>query len=72
MVEGHTTPTEEEEEDARPIQLMPDELACPISMQLMTDAVMADDGHTYQLHAIKKWIDKCTAGNGAWTSMKYI
>jgi hypothetical protein len=37
-------------------------LSCPISFQLMTHAVMADDGHTYQQHVIQQWIDKCTAG----------
>jgi hypothetical protein len=39
-----------------------EELSCPISMQLMTDPVVADDGHTYQRHAIETWINKCTAG----------
>jgi pyridoxal/pyridoxine/pyridoxamine kinase len=39
-----------------------EELSCPISMQLMTDPVMADDGHTYQRDAIETWIKKCTAG----------
>jgi hypothetical protein len=37
-------------------------LSCPISFQIMTDPVMADDGHTYQRHAIEGWINKCTAG----------
>jgi pyridoxal/pyridoxine/pyridoxamine kinase len=37
-------------------------LSCPISFQLMTDPVMADDGQTYQREAIEQWIDKCTAG----------
>jgi hypothetical protein len=39
-----------------------EELSCPISMQLMTDPVVADDGHTYERHAIEAWIKKCTAG----------
>jgi hypothetical protein len=39
-----------------------EELSCPISMQLMTDPVMADDGHTYQRDAIETWIKKCTTG----------
>jgi hypothetical protein len=37
-------------------------LSCPISFQLMTAPVMADDGHTYQRPVIQQWIDKCTAG----------
>jgi hypothetical protein len=37
-------------------------LSCPISFHLMTDPVMADDGHTYQRPVIQQWIDKCTAG----------
>jgi hypothetical protein len=39
-----------------------DELSCPISFQLMTDPVMADDGYTYQQHAIEAWINKCNQG----------
>jgi hypothetical protein len=39
-----------------------DELSCPISFQLMTDPVVADDGHTYQREAIEEWIHKCIAG----------
>jgi hypothetical protein len=39
-----------------------EELSCPISMQLMTDPVVADDGHTYQRETIEEWIEKCTAG----------
>lgn len=42
--------------------VMPDELSCPISFQLMTDPVLADDGYTYQRQAIEEWIKRCTAG----------
>jgi hypothetical protein len=38
------------------------ELSCPISFQLMTDPVSAEDGHTYEQAAIQEWIDKCRAG----------
>jgi hypothetical protein len=37
-------------------------LSCPISFQLMTDPVVAEDGHTYQRQAIEQWINKCTSG----------
>jgi hypothetical protein len=37
-------------------------LSCPISFKLMTDPVVADDGHTYQRHVITQWFDKCIAG----------
>jgi hypothetical protein len=37
-------------------------LSCPISFQLMTDPVVAEDGHTYEQAAIQEWIDKCRAG----------
>lgn len=52
----------EQSEEGGLEQALLDELSCPISFQLMTDAVIADDGHTYQRHAIEKWIDRCTAG----------
>jgi hypothetical protein len=52
----------EESEDAGLEKALLEGLSCPISFQLMTDPVVADDGHTYQRHAIKRWIDKCTAG----------
>jgi hypothetical protein len=37
-------------------------LSCPISFQLMTDPVMADDGHTYHRPSIEAWIKKCREG----------
>jgi hypothetical protein len=62
VAHGHTVSTEDLEEEAGQMMVDLEELSCPISMQLMTDAVMADDGHTYQRDAIETWIKKCTAG----------
>jgi hypothetical protein len=53
---------EEEEEDAGPKLVMPEELSCPICLKLMTDPVVAEDGQTYQRQAIEEWINKCIAG----------
>jgi hypothetical protein len=58
VAHGHTASAEEEEEDM-PVMVMPEELSCPISIQLMTDPVLAEDGHTYQRDAIEQWINKC-------------
>jgi hypothetical protein len=57
VAHGHTASAEEEE--GMPKTVMPEELSCPISFQLMTDPVMAEDGHTYQRDAIEQWISKC-------------
>jgi pyridoxal/pyridoxine/pyridoxamine kinase len=62
VAHGHTASSEDQQEKAGLMVVTPDELSCPISMQLMTDPVMADDGHTYQRDAIETWIKKCTAG----------
>jgi hypothetical protein len=62
VAHGHTASAEEEEEEDMPMMVMPEELSCPISMQLMTDPVMADDGHTYQRDVIEQWISKCISG----------
>jgi Mg-chelatase subunit ChlD len=35
---------------------IPNEFMCPISMDLMTDPVMAPDGHTYERSAITEWL----------------
>jgi pyridoxal/pyridoxine/pyridoxamine kinase len=59
MAHGHTASSEDQEEAG--LMVMPDELSCPISFQLMTDPVLADDGHTYQRQAIEEWISRCTA-----------
>lgn len=34
---------------------VPDALCCPISMELMTDPVIAADGHTYERKEITAW-----------------
>jgi hypothetical protein len=60
MAHGHTA--EEEEEEASPRLLMPEELSCPICFKLMTDPVVAEDGQTYQRQAIEEWINKCNTG----------
>jgi hypothetical protein len=53
---------EEDSADAGLEQALLEGLSCPISFQLMTDPVVADDGHTYERPVIQQWIDKCTAG----------
>jgi hypothetical protein len=35
-------------------QALLEELSCPISFQLMTDPVVAEDGHTYEQAAIQE------------------
>jgi hypothetical protein len=60
MAHGNTA--EEEEEEASPRLLMPEELSCPICFKLMTDPVVAEDGQTYQRQAIEEWINKCITG----------
>jgi hypothetical protein len=47
------------------LEQMLEGLSCPITFQLMTDPMMADDGHTYQQHAIEEWINKCITGKGS-------
>jgi hypothetical protein len=61
VAHGHTASTEEQEEETGR-WVTPNELSCPISFELMTDPVVADDGHTYQRYAIEEWIYKCTSG----------
>jgi hypothetical protein len=60
MAHGHVA--EDEEEEASPMLVMPEELSCPICLKLMTDPVVAEDGQTYQRHAIEEWINKCITG----------
>jgi hypothetical protein len=43
-------------------QALLEELTCPISFQLVTNPVVAEDGYTYEQAAIQQWIDKCRAG----------
>jgi hypothetical protein len=59
---AHSQTAEDEEEDAGPKLVMPEELSCPICLKLMMDPVMAEDGQTYQRQAIEEWISKCIAG----------
>jgi pyridoxal/pyridoxine/pyridoxamine kinase len=62
VTHGQGAAVEDQEEDASVTVVTTDELSCPISMLLMTDPVVADDGHTYQREAIEEWIKKCTEG----------
>jgi hypothetical protein len=43
------------------VEVVPDEFLCPITLELMTDPVLAEDGHTYERSAITDWFAK---GNG--------
>lgn len=36
---------------------IPDDLRCPISQDLMVDAVRASDGHIYSRHALRQWFE---------------
>jgi pyridoxal/pyridoxine/pyridoxamine kinase len=65
VAHGHTAWAEDQEDEAGLMVVTQDELSCPISFQLMTDPVMADDGYTYQQHAIEAWINKCNQGKGS-------
>jgi pyridoxal/pyridoxine/pyridoxamine kinase len=55
-----------EEEKIESMVVVAEELSCPICLKLMTDPVVADDGHTYQRQAIEEWIKKCITGTGFW------
>ncbi|CAF1362648.1 unnamed protein product [Didymodactylos carnosus] len=35
-----------------------DSLRCPITLELFSDPVLAQDGHTYEREAIVEWIEK--------------
>ncbi|EOD05899.1 hypothetical protein EMIHUDRAFT_68858, partial [Emiliania huxleyi CCMP1516] len=37
---------------------VPDEYTCPITHELMTDPVLATDGHTYERTAIERWLQR--------------
>ncbi|KAK7234164.1 ubiquitin-protein transferase [Aureococcus anophagefferens] len=37
---------------------VPEEFLCPISMEIMTDPVIAADGHTYERRAIEAWFGR--------------
>jgi hypothetical protein len=60
VAHGHTV--KDEEGEVCLMSLTPEELSCPITFKLMTDPVVAEDGQTYQRHAIEEWINKCTTG----------
>jgi hypothetical protein len=64
VAHGHIASTEDQEEEDGLVEVIVtrDELSCPISLKLMTDPVVADDGHTYQRDAIEAWILKCITG----------
>ena len=34
----------------------PDDFVCPITQELMVDPCFAADGHTYERHAIERWL----------------
>lgn len=40
-----------------PVLKVPESLLCPIFKQLFKEPVVAQDGHTYELKAIKQWLD---------------
>ena len=40
----------------QPPPAVPDELLCPITLSLMSDPVLAMDGHTYERAAIEDWL----------------
>eukprot|EP00658_Telonema_sp_P-2_P043222 TRINITY_DN3116_c0_g1_i1.p1 TRINITY_DN3116_c0_g1~~TRINITY_DN3116_c0_g1_i1.p1 ORF type:complete len:318 (-),score=78.41 TRINITY_DN3116_c0_g1_i1:354-1190(-) len=41
--------------DAVPMDGVPNEFVCPITLEIMEDPVMAGDGHTYEREAIENW-----------------
>ncbi|MHB9147566.1 MAG: ankyrin repeat domain-containing protein [Candidatus Amoebophilus sp.] len=51
--EGEEEATEEELEN----ESIPEECFCPITQEIMEDPVIAQDGHTYERQAIKRWFD---------------
>jgi len=55
-------PAAEQEEKEEEQQLnVEDALYCPITLELMTDPVIAADGHTYERSAIEDWFQNCGA-----------
>ncbi|MHB9147949.1 MAG: U-box domain-containing protein [Candidatus Amoebophilus sp.] len=52
MLEG-----EEEAEEELENESIPEECFCPITQEIMEDPVIAQDGHTYERQAIKRWLD---------------
>jgi hypothetical protein len=39
---------------------LPSEFVCPISLEMMTDPVVASDGFTYERECITKWLSEHT------------
>lgn len=64
MVESLTIPWKEEEDEDESEEKLdytnfaPDEFLCPITLDLMTDPVMASDGYTYERSVIEDWFKK--------------
>ncbi|KAM3569466.1 hypothetical protein VYU27_008433 [Nannochloropsis oceanica] len=52
---------EEEEEEVKEEEeeKEPDALVCPLSLELLSKAVCAADGHTYNQDVLQAWIDRC-------------
>jgi hypothetical protein len=61
-----------DEEKDMPMTVMPEELSCPISFQLMTEAVVAEDGHAYQRDAIEQWISKCISSKESRLNLSHL
>jgi hypothetical protein len=40
---------------------LPPEYCCPITQQMMSEPVVAADGHTYERSAIENWISQCVS-----------
>ena len=50
---------EEDEEEEDEEEEEPDALMCPLSLELLSKAVCAADGHTYNEDVLQAWIDRC-------------
>eukprot|EP00624_Nannochloropsis_granulata_P002480 evm.model.NODE_22520_length_6912_cov_44.531975.2 len=50
---------EEEDEEEEEEEEEPDALMCPLSLELLSKAVCAADGHTYNEDVLQAWIDRC-------------
>lgn len=74
MAQGQTAAIEESEGDVGQLLVissedLSEELSCPICFKIMSDAVIAEDDHTYQRQAIEQWINRCIAGTVPETHM---
>ena len=52
MVSAPSTPLPVVKEEEEP----PDDFICPITTEVMSDPVMAADGHAYERTAIERWL----------------